>query len=184
MNRSSLQRRLALLRLDLQSRFGIPGLIGGALLGLAAGALWITPQLQNEAGDLQNQVEQTRARLGDPAARAPADGATQASRFREWFPPAAQSHEDVRTLFKVAAEHKIALARGDYSAALRREARLASYDVVLPVRAKYPAVRTFVVAALNALPHASLAELRLERASSTADTVEARVHLTLYYRED
>jgi hypothetical protein len=181
MNRTSLPRRLALLRLDLQSGLGLSGLVGSALLGLAAGALWITPQLRDEADDLQKQIEQTRAR---PAAPAPADDATQAKRFREWFPPAAQSHEDIRTLFKVAAEHKIPLARGDYSAAMRREARLASYDVVLPVRARYPAVRTYVVAVLNALPHASLAELRLERGNSTSDTVEARVHLTLFYRED
>jgi hypothetical protein len=184
MNATSLQRRLALLRLDLQARLGLSGLLGGALIGLAAGALWITPKFQDDASDLQKQIVETRTRLADPSAQVPVDAATQAARFREWFPLAAQSPEDVRTLFRVAAEHKISLARGDYSAALRREARLASYDVVLPVRAHYPAVRTFVIAALNALPHASLAELRLERGSSTADTVEARVHLTLYYRED
>lgn len=184
MNANSLQRRFALLRLDLQARLGISGLLGAALIGLAAGALWITPKLQDDAGDLQKQILETRARLSDPSAQVKADAVTQAARFREWFPPAAQSPEDVRTLFRVAAEHKISLARGDYSTVLRRETRLTSYDVVLPVRAHYPAVRTFVIAALNALPHASLAELRVERGSSTADTVDARVHLTLYYRED
>lgn len=184
MNRESLTRRLALLRHDAKEQLGIAGLAGAVLLVGALIAGSATPRLYDEAGELQNEALAARARLADPAARAARDSATQAAQFREWFPLSAQSHEDVRTLFKVAAEHKISLARGDYSATLRREARLASYDVVLPVRANYPTVRKFVVAALNALPHASLAELRLERSSSTADTVEARVHLTLYYRED
>ena len=184
MNGSSLQRRLALLRLDLRRQLGIAGLAGGLLLAGAATAFWATPRMHDEARDLQDEILATRARLADPAARGALDDADQATRFREWFPPATQSHEDLRKLFKVAAEHKIALAHGDYSLAQRREARLASYEVVLPVHAKYAAVRTFVVAALNALPHASLAELRLERPSSTAESVEARVHLTLYYRED
>lgn len=185
MTRAAWSRRLALLRLDAQTGMGLAGFAGAALIAGAATTIWLAPRLNHETRELQQQIEAARARAADPAARKVApDAATQVVQFREWFPRATQSHEDVRTLFRVAAEHKIALTRGDYAAAMRRDARLATYDIVLPVHATYPAVRTFVAAALNALPHASLAELRLERGASTADAVEARVHLTLYYREE
>jgi hypothetical protein len=183
MNRIGLARSLALLRLDAQTRLGLAGFVGAALLAGAATTAWLAPRMHDEARDLQVQIEAARQRMADPAARRlPLDAAAQAAEFRAWFPPVSQTHEDLRALFRLAGEHRLTLARGEYAAAVRRDAQLSTYDVVLPVRAAYPAVRGFVAAVLNALPHASLAELRLERGTSTADMVDARVHLTLYYR--
>lgn len=184
MSRHQFGRQLALLRLDAQTRVGLAGFIGAALLAAAATTAWLAPRMHDETRDLQAQIEAARRRMADPVAARPLDAAGQAAQFRAWFPRSSQSDEDLRALFRLAADHRISLLRGEYAAAVRRDAQLASYDVVLPVRAAYPDVRGFIAAALNALPHASLAELRLERGASTADIVDARVHLTLYYRAD
>jgi len=106
------------------------------------------------------------------------------AQFRAWFPTPEHNVEDLRTLFHIARDQHIVLARGEYSAARRKDARLATYDVVLPLRSNYAGVRGFVAAAMNELPHASLEELRMERSAAGGDAVEARVHFTLYYRED
>jgi hypothetical protein len=112
----------------------------------------------------------------------PPDPATQMTRFRDWFPQGARNVEDLRVLFRLAHQQQVQLLRGDYVAGRQSETRLATYDVVLPVRARYAAIRAFVASVLNELPHASLVDLRMERASG--DLLDARVHLTLFYRED
>jgi hypothetical protein len=85
-------------------------------------------------------------------------------------------------IFRLARDQRVPLPHGDYIAVRRSEARLTTWDVVLPVRTNYGSIRAFVASVLNELPHASLAELRMERAGG--DQLDARVHLTLHYRED
>jgi hypothetical protein len=163
-------------------RLGAAGAAGLLLLAAAIAAVAWVPQLQRDTETLQGRFESESARRQQaPGERAP-DTATLLARFREWFPPPSQDVADLRTVFRVARDNQVVLARGDYTVARQADARLATLDVVLPVRTTYGGARAFVAALLNELPHASLAELRMERV--TAGELETRVHLTLYYRED
>lgn len=161
-------------------RSGIVGAAAALALALAAASWWLAPRLQAEAESLQVQRDSEVERLRALARTAPADGATQLTQFRQAFPPASRAVDDLRVLYRLAREHRIALPRGDYALTRQPDTQLTAFAVSLPVRASYASVRAFVAAALNELAHASLTELRLERAAGEA--VEARVQLTLFYR--
>jgi hypothetical protein len=167
-----------------RAHFGWAAATGLFLLFAAGAAAWWAPQLADEAVALQAQREAVRVRTREARASLPPDPADQMAQFRAWFPTEEKNVDDLRTLFRIAGEQRIVLARGDYGAARRPDAQLSTYDVVLPIHTTYAGVRAFVAAVLNALPHASLEEMRIERSAAGNDTVEARVHLTLYYRED
>lgn len=164
-------------------RIGAAGLGGLLLLAAAALAVWAAPLLEREAGGLRSDYEAEIARRNAGMRALPPDAATQVTQFRAWFPTSARSIEDLRTLFRIARQQRIDLARGDYTTARNPDARLTTVDVVLPLQAGYGGVRAFIAAVLNELPHASLADLRMERATG-GETLETRVHLTLFYREE
>ena len=178
----ALRRRVALLGVRWRMRLGRSGLVALLVLGAAAAAAWWTPRLEDQAGQLRAQTEAEGARVRARAIDVPPDPATQMAQFREWFPQPERNVADLRTIFQVARQQQVQLVRGDYVAARQPETRLATLDVVLPVKANYGAIRAFVASVLNELPHASLADLRMER--STGDLLDARIHLTLFYRED
>jgi hypothetical protein len=183
MNSLTPLRRLAALRvLRTRALLGSTGALALLLLAIAGMAAWWTPHVVDDTNllHLQTAAETTRARLR--MLDLPPDPATQMARFREWFPQGSRHVEDLRVLFRLAQREQVRLMRGDYVAGRQPETRLATYDVILPVRANYGAIRSFVAAVLNELPHASLVDLRLERANGEA--LDARIHLTLFYRED
>ncbi len=175
------------LRWNTRPALGAAGAAGLALLALAAAAAWLAPRMEAQTEALAAQTAAERARRHGERASLPSDPAAQLAQFRAWFPTPDRNVDDLRRLFRIAREQRITLARGDYSTARRPDLGLATYDVVLPVRASYGGVRAFVAAALNELPHASLKDLRLDRSTAAGvakDTVDARIHLTLTYRED
>jgi hypothetical protein len=179
----ALKRRFAVVQLGMRRALGTRGTVGLGLVAIAAASSLLALRMHDEAEGLAGRAAELRSRRG--AADAPAkaqDPAADPASFRDSLPPAAQSHEDLRTIFGIAARHRIALPRGEYAMSAQRDARITAYDVVLPVRTSYSAVRGLVAGVLNEVPHASLSELRLERGSSSADVVDARIRLTLHYR--
>jgi hypothetical protein len=177
-----LRRRLVLYAGRVRAWFGRRGGIALVLLACAAGAAWWMPRLADQANALRAETDVESARARARARDLPPDSATQMAQFRDWFPQPDRAVEDLRTIFRVAKRQQVQLLRGDYVAGRQPETRLATYDVVLPVRSGYGGIRAFVASVLNELPHASLADLRMERVNG--DAVDARVHLTLFYRED
>ncbi len=177
-----LYRRLVLFAGRLRTWLGHSGAIALLLAACAGAAAWWIPRLAAEAQALRVDADAETTRARARQRDVPPDAATQMAQFRDWFPQPDRSVEDLRAIFRVAKRQQVQLLRGDYVAGRQPETRLATYDVVLPVRAGYAGIRAFVAAVLNELPHASLADLRMERA--TGDVVDARVHLTLFYRED
>ena len=179
---TGVRRRFLLGATRARAWLGRRGWIALALIACAGGAAWWTPRMADEAALLHGEADAEGARARLRLRDRPIDPATQMAQFREWFPQPDRAAEDLRTIFRVAKRQQVQLLRGDYVAGHQTETRLATYDVVLPVRAGYAGLRAFVAAVLNELPHASLADLRMERAAG--DAVDARVHLTLFYRED
>lgn len=179
---SLLRRRATLFVLRVRVLLGSTGLAALVLLAGAGAAAWWAPHVAGDADALRVQAEAESARARVRMLEVPPDPATQMAQFREWFPRRTRNVEDLRIVFRVAKHQHVELLRGDYVAARQPETRLATYDIVLPVRANYAGIRAFVASVLNELPHASLADLRMERANG--DILDARVHLTLFYRED
>lgn len=179
MSASDIARRAAVAHIAVRRAVGRAGAVGLALLALA-GTLGVTGEhMRDEARALG---ERAAAESAPGAGTAPAASSVDPAALRDGFPPLVQLHEDLRVVFRLAAEQKIALPRGEYATSARRDAGLTAYDIVLPVRGSYPAIRRLVASVLNNLPHAGLTELRLERGQGTAAAIDARLRFTLHYR--
>jgi len=167
-------------------RLGTAGLVGVALLVAATIAAFAVPEEQKTAIALHDQAAHTRNRFDDldkQLAATPSSG-EKLERFQTWFPVLDRSTDDLRAVFDAARARKLDLPRGEYALTrLEGSGGLSRLDVVLPVKDSYDTVKAFVAAVLNALPHASLAELRVERPAAANDRLDARVHFALYYRE-
>jgi hypothetical protein len=175
-------RRLARLLVD---RLGMVGLAGIGLL-LAAGVLGLSaPPLERQASDLRDSAGRARELLEQARReleRKPPP-LERAARLREWFPSFEQSTADLRAVFAAAERRRIDIPKGDYALTTTPDAAgLQRFDVVLPVKDRYVTIKGFVADVLQALPHASLAELRIERSAAGVETLDARVRLSLFYR--
>lgn len=171
---------------QLLERFGTIGLIGIGLLIVAVALAVYAPQLSQEAQVLRGEAERTRGRLDDvrrDLAQRPGS-AQRAAQLRDSFPTVDHATADLRLIFDTAQKNRIGLAKGDYALAQAADAsQLRRFEVTLPIKERYITLKSFVADVLNAVPHASLAELRIERSAASVDQLDARVHFTLFYRE-
>lgn len=115
-----------------------------------------------------------------PAPAAPVDnlaafyGALGEQRYAE---------QQVKTLFGLAAKSGLSLRQGDYKAGYDRNAGVRTYQVNLPVKGSYAAIWQFAMAALRAIPFASLDDISFRRDAIGDPAVEARLRLTFYLRD-
>jgi hypothetical protein len=170
----------------LLDRFGALGLTGIALLLLALGLAVYTPQVAREVEDLRVQADRTRERADDmrrDLMHRP--GSVQrAAQVRELFPTSDHAAADLRMVFAAAQKNQVELAKGEYALVPTGNAsRLRRFEVTLPVKERYVTLKSFVADVLNAVPHASLVDLRIERHAANVDQLDARVHFALFYRE-
>ena len=90
------------------------------------------------------------------------------------------AEQQVKTLFALAARNGLSLSQGEYKSAPVAAARLHTYQITLPVKGSYKAIWQFGLAALRAMPFASLDDISFKRDTIGEPNVEARLRLTLY----
>jgi hypothetical protein len=93
------------------------------------------------------------------------------------------AEQQVKTLFDLATKSGLVLRQGEYKPGYDRNARVYTYQVNLPVKGSYASIWQFAMAALRALPFASLDDISFRREAIGDATVEARLRLTLYLRD-
>lgn len=167
-----------------RSRLGPAGLTGALLIALSVAALGYAPLLREDTDARKAEVEALRMQLQSMQQASPGTGGGAVERLRAVLPPMDAATHDLRTVFEVAARHRVDVPKGDYT--LHRAddgSGLARLDLLLPIKDRYVTIKALVADLLNALPHASLGELRMERPAATSSVLEARVRLTLHYRE-
>jgi len=172
------------------------GAIAVALLSLGAAAwfLFMLPQLEREREQLSETLTAQARQARRQAAAAPAVlpavvpvsvipldnldafyGALGQRRYAE---------QQLKTLFGLAAKSGLVLNQGEYKSARDRNARVNTYQVNLPVKGSYAAIWQFSLAALRAIPYASLDDISFRRDNIGDPTVEARLRFTLYLADD
>jgi hypothetical protein len=164
-------------------RIGVVGLVGSALvaLGLVL-ALYAIP-LARDADDLHATGEETRGRLDAARERDLARLAPQhAVQLQQWLPTVDHVNADVSLIFDAAKKTGVPIPKGEYALSAADGSPLRRFEIVLPVKERYGTVKAFVAEVLNTLPHASLAELRVERSAVNVDVLDARIRFTLFYR--
>jgi hypothetical protein len=176
------------------------GAIAVALLSLGAAAwfLFMLPQLEREREQLSEQLSETltaQARQARrQAAAAPAAlpavvpvSAVPLDNLDAFYGALGQrryAEQQLKTLFGLAAKSGLVLNQGEYKSARDRNARVNTYQVNLPVKGSYAAIWQFSLAALRAIPYASLDDISFRRDNIGDPTVEARLRFTLYLADD
>jgi hypothetical protein len=163
----------------------------GVYHSLAVGLLLLSLLLGAWAADLHTQVETLRAIISakrvaqSKASQAPRRRipvAEQVNAFVDGIPSLDTNANDLERLFQSARQHNVQLPRGDYKFKQESGEPLASYSASFPVKAEYGALRDFSADILDNLPHASMEELRMTRASADSKVLEAVIRFTFVYR--
>jgi hypothetical protein len=164
---------------------GAAGLIGIALLALAGALAWIVqPQEAEHLQKLQADylVAKTDARKNTQRQLAAPSTVLQLRKFFEWLPPVSSNADDLQTLFALAKEANVELVKADYQITSDPNARLIRYQVILPVKERYPTIRKFSSLVLSKMPHLALDEFVVTRPQAASNVIEAQLQLTLFYR--
>lgn len=118
--------------------------------------------------------------IGRATAQRPDTPERQLDAFYSQFPRSDVVPAHLSKLFALAQSHGITLQQGEYRLIRDRDARVARYQMVLPVQGPYVKVRRFVSAALFAMPSAALDQIGFERKRLDDGQVDAQLRFTLY----
>jgi len=170
----------------LVDRLGWPGVAG--IAGLVAALLLlvaVSGPMSIQRAELRGQVSTLRDQLRLDGGRSPRDdsAAAQLQRFHASFPTVPTAPDWLYQINAAAGRSGIVLAAGEYRLDQRGADTLRRYAIVLPVRGSYGQIRSFVEAALAAVPSAALDDIELRRDAATDAVLEAKIRMTLYLRD-
>lgn len=160
----------------------LPALAGAVLLlAAAAGEQWLSAPLASSVDDIRQETQTLRSQATRrQSTEAGHDPAAQLAEFYRFFPPEDSLVATLERLYAAAAHENLVLTQGDYRLAQDTEARLQRYDVVLPVKGRYGAIRRFIAQALKENPNLALTTVSFSRQSATDIGVDAQLQLTLF----
>ncbi|WP_412526400.1 hypothetical protein [Burkholderia lata] len=184
MKTDRLADRLLTLRFEWRRAFGLPGLVGLLLVGAAIIMVAAVPGLDADTRALRAPAGLVRAApVHRPAgAPAPAADAVSLDALPELFPRFTQSADDIASIFAQARDSHLTLGSAEYQVTTESGARFARYEVLLPVKDQYGAIRHFLASVLNTVPNAALQEIHVERPAVGSNILDARVRFELIYR--
>ena len=179
--------------LGLRARIGLDRLGGVAALAVAllllGAAAWLAlaSRPETSADGLRQTLAQRQLQISAPAAAG--TGAATAQRPQPQQPLAAfygvlgepsATEADVKRLFEAARQSGLSLGQGEYRLQIDSGSQTERYQIRLPVKGDYAAIRHFCEQVLLALPFASLDELNLKRESIADDTLTATLQFSLH----
>jgi hypothetical protein len=184
MNADPLRDRLLTLRFELRRLFGLPGLIGILMIGAAA---LMCAEISSVNADTREMLDPARV-AQEAKARHPADkhsaevDAVALEALPELFPRFSQSADDIASIFDQARGSNLTLGSAEYQVSTDAGTRYTRYQVMLPVKDQYSAIRHFLALVLNNVPNAALREIHVERPAVDGNILDARVRFELIYR--
>lgn len=129
-----------------------------------------TLQMQEQAKQNQGEMESGKKLSGDQALQV----------FYDFFPRIDSSPFWIRELVQSAKKHDVELNSSEYRLVNENDARLARYEMILPVKGRYPQIRAFMAAALETVPAMAISAIALKRENITSDRLEVRLEINLY----
>jgi len=168
-------------------RLGMFGKIGIGLLGVAAIYFFsaVMPQqtalqqLKERAETLQIQA-QNKSSTGDADAAKKMTGDQALQAFYDFFPMIDSSPFWIRELVRIAKKNNVELSSSEYRLINEQDARLARYEMVLPVRGNYAQIRAFIADALGAVPAMAISAIAIKREAVSSDRLELRLEINLF----
>ena len=180
--------RNAWLRLRWQTaRLGATGKIGFGLCVFSAVFFFVAVSPRHaESSILMGKVEAMKAHPQEKIAlpqgrKIQGDEALQA--FYAFFPLIDSSPFWIRELVQVAAATQVEIGGSEYRMVREKGWKLARYEMILPVRGKYPQVRAFIADALRVVPAMALVDIGIKRDGVESELLEASLKFNLYLHE-
>lgn len=166
-------------------RLGAVNVIVCALLALGMLVwMWGVPVLRADLQSRRQAIIEARKVLNTAAETPPAPARTLAEEhLAAFYDNLGDKHyveQQLKTLFAIAAKHNLVLSQAEYKAAYDKNGQFHTYQINLPVKGAYPAIRQFCEQMLLAIPFASLDEMTFKRESVGAPALEAKLRFTLY----
>ncbi|MDH5479707.1 MAG: hypothetical protein OEX11_02995 [Nitrosomonas sp.] len=181
------QLRWQIARLGAVGKIGVGLFVVAGIFFLAA----VLPQkteleaLKERANTLQLKPQQ--------AARAAGEAETVTSRkiggdqalqiFYEFFPRIDSSPFWIRELVRVAKKQGVEVNSSDFRLSIDKSERLARYEMILPIRGRYPQIRAFIADALEAVPAMAITGMAMKRENVQSTQLEVRLEISLYLDE-
>lgn len=168
-----------------QRHMGWPGLLAVLVLLGAMATAWVArPAISTAQRDLlRAHVARldaaSRLRAAAPVAgtRDPRDAA------RDALPSASRRAESIATLLDVLDQGKVAADRAEYTAE-DQEPGLVRVRIVVPIEGSYGPSRQMIASILNAMPHAALDGIDLERPAEAGEALIGQLRLSLFFRKE
>jgi hypothetical protein len=184
MKADQLRDMLLTLRFEMRRSFGLPGLLGALMIGAAVVAGAAIPGVESETHEIQDPARLARAAQAHHVVdeRSAAVDAVALDTLPELFPGFTQSADDIAAIFAQARDSNLTLGSAEYQVTTESGARFMRYQVLLPVKDQYSAIRRFLASVLNHVPNAALQEIHVERPAVDGNILDARVRFELIYR--
>jgi hypothetical protein len=169
---------------QLSTRLGIPGFVATGLLTVC-GAFYVSVMMPMDARI--NEVQDTVRTLAERVEQASSGSrkgvlpvAEQLTEFYRLFPKQGQLTDTVGKVFDAARVQGITLHRGEYRVAEEDVGRLRRFQMLLPVKGDYPAIRRFLARLAVDVPTLALEHIQFERKKIGDSQIEATIKLALY----
>ncbi|MGA8146362.1 MAG: hypothetical protein WB870_02145 [Gallionellaceae bacterium] len=179
--RIALQARIVVTRIGL-----IPGVIAISILLGAAPWIWLAMNSRDQEQQ-ELALAQARQALSAPSASdVAAQGSVAEQNLRKFYAvlgDRSETEQSLKTLFAIAAQTGISLDQGEYQWQVEKNSSTYRYQILLPVKGSYSAIRRFCEKTLQALPFASLDELSFKRESIGEDELDANLRFALYLKD-
>jgi hypothetical protein len=168
-------------------RLGVIGKIGTGLV-VVAGIYFFSAvlpqestlqQLKERAETLQIQA-QSKQTPGDTESGKKMSGDQALQAFYDFFPPIDSSPFWIRELVRIAKKQNVELSSSEYRLVNENDARLARYEMILPVRGSYAQIRAFIADALETVPAMAISAIAIKREAVTSEKLEVRLEINLY----
>jgi hypothetical protein len=104
----------------------------------------------------------------------------QLAAFYGYFDRGERLTELLATLHVAGKDAGVEIKRADYRLSSSPERRLDRYQVLMPIRGSYPAIRVFIANALRELPTMSLDQVQFQRKAVGDAAVDAQVSFTFH----
>ncbi|QCP51989.1 hypothetical protein FAZ95_22550 [Trinickia violacea] len=184
MKADQLRDMLLTLRFELRRSYGLPGLLGALMIVAAA---LMCAEISSVDADTKEMQDPARLALAAKAqhladTRSVEGDAIALDALPELFPRFSQSADDIAAIFEQAHGSNLTLGSAEYQVNTDAGTRFTRYQVMLPVKDQYSAIRHFLASVLNSVPNAALREIHVERPAVDGNILDARVRFELIYR--
>lgn len=168
----------------LGSRLGWPGVIGGAGLAMCLvlyfSAVQPARQRLDTARSSTASLQQRIAQAGHPSNGSVRSLDEQLAAFYQLFPSEHDATDSVGAIAAIAQRDGLRVQQAEYKVERDKTGRLIRFQMSLPLKGDYQAIRSFLSHLRAELPIVSLEQVQFDRQKVGDPLVDAKIRLVIF----